>query len=92
MCVAYEEEKKGDNFKIPLCAFVYKFIEIYLCFCVLNIAAMWSTLCTVLTVMWADWWLPLLFIMHIMDEVARQALLIQEFYKAFLWMITVHIL
>lgn len=40
MCVAYEEEKKGDNFKIPLCAFVYKFIEIYLCFCVLNIAAM----------------------------------------------------
>lgn len=42
--------------------------------------------------MQADWSPTLLFIMHIMDKIARLALLIQEFYKAIFGMITVHVL
>lgn len=37
VCIACEKQRKGDNFKIPLCTFICKLFEIYLCFCALNI-------------------------------------------------------
>lgn len=38
MRVVHEEEEKEDHFKVQMCTFVQKFIEMYLCFCALNTA------------------------------------------------------